>query len=89
MRPVGGGGPVPAGTRDRDGPGVPRGRRALLETPAPGRFRYHDLVGVYARAKACAGLAESERLDAVLRTLDYAAASVVSAVRAPIRWAVR
>ncbi|PHQ52677.1 hypothetical protein BLA24_06120 [Streptomyces cinnamoneus] len=55
---------------------------ALLETPAPGRFRYHDLVGVYARAKACAGLAESERLDAVLRTLDYAAASVVSAVRA-------
>ncbi|WP_245700797.1 AfsR/SARP family transcriptional regulator [Streptomyces roseifaciens] len=55
---------------------------ALLESPAPGRFRYHDLVGVYARSKAHAELTDDERLDAVLRAVDHAAACIVNAVRA-------
>ncbi|MFC5722949.1 BTAD domain-containing putative transcriptional regulator [Streptomyces gamaensis] len=55
---------------------------ALLETRAPGRYRYHDLVGVYARAKARAGLGGRQRLDAVVRAVDFLCAGVVRAVLA-------
>ncbi|PAU48128.1 AfsR/SARP family transcriptional regulator [Streptomyces albireticuli] len=54
----------------------------LLETRAPGRYHFHDLVGAYARAKAKAELSESERRAVVRRAADYICASVVAAVRA-------
>lgn len=54
----------------------------LLETRAPGRYHFHDLVGAYARAKARAELTERERRAVVRRAADYICASVVAAVRA-------
>lgn len=54
----------------------------LLETRAPGRYHFHDLVGAYARAKAQAEFTESERREVVRRAADYMCASVVAAVRA-------
>nr|WP_277355408.1 BTAD domain-containing putative transcriptional regulator [Streptomyces telluris] len=54
----------------------------LLETRAPGRYHFHDLVGAYARAKAQAELTEGERRTVVRRAADYMCASVVAAVRA-------
>ncbi|WP_308312662.1 BTAD domain-containing putative transcriptional regulator [Streptomyces sp. ISL-11] len=53
---------------------------ALLETWAPGRYRFHDLVGVYARTKARTGLTAAQRREAVLLALDFLCAGVVSAV---------
>ncbi|UQI46530.1 AfsR/SARP family transcriptional regulator [Streptomyces sp. HU2014] len=54
----------------------------LLETRAPGRYHFHDLVGAYARAKARAELTERERRTVVRRAADYICASIVAAVRA-------
>ncbi|GAA0363617.1 transcriptional regulator AfsR [Streptomyces blastmyceticus] len=54
----------------------------LLETRAPGRYHFHDLVGAYARAKAQTELTERERRTVVRNAADYMCASVVAAVRA-------
>ncbi|WP_030870546.1 AfsR/SARP family transcriptional regulator [Streptomyces sp. NRRL S-37] len=59
---------------------------SLLESAAPGRYRYHDLVRLYARA--CAERDEqppSERADAMSRLLDFylATASGVYAIERP------
>lgn len=53
---------------------------SLLESAAPGRYRYHDLVRLYARA--CAEQDErplSERSAAVSRLLDFYLATAVGA----------
>ena len=48
----------------------------LVEAPAPGRYRLHDLLRVYARERAAAILSESGRAAALTRVLDlYAAAA--------------
>ncbi|PBC62753.1 AfsR family transcriptional regulator [Streptomyces sp. Tue6028] len=59
---------------------------SLLESAAPGRYRYHDLVRLYARA--CAERDEqppSERAAAMSRLLDFylASASAVYAIERP------
>ncbi|MEU4652619.1 BTAD domain-containing putative transcriptional regulator [Streptomyces sp. NPDC023723] len=59
---------------------------SLLESAAPGRYRYHDLVRLYARA--CAERDESppgERAAALARLLDFylATASAVYAIERP------
>jgi DNA-binding SARP family transcriptional activator len=59
---------------------------SLLESAAPGRYRYHDLVRLYARA--CAERDEwppSEQLAAMSRLLDFylATAAVVYAMERP------
>ncbi|MEU8784356.1 BTAD domain-containing putative transcriptional regulator [Streptomyces sp. NPDC048637] len=54
----------------------------LLETRAPGRYRYHDLVGAYARATARVELTEEERRHVVCRAADFMCASVAGAVLA-------
>ncbi|GGU32645.1 AfsR/SARP family transcriptional regulator [Streptomyces lavendofoliae] len=59
---------------------------SLLESAAPGRYRYHDLVRLYARA--CADRDEqppTERLSALSRLLDFylATAARVYAIERP------
>ncbi|MEU1076923.1 MULTISPECIES: BTAD domain-containing putative transcriptional regulator [unclassified Streptomyces] len=59
---------------------------SLVESAAPGRYRYHDLVRLYARA--CAERDEdppSERADAMSRLLDFylATAARVYAIERP------
>ncbi|RJO79372.1 hypothetical protein D5S18_03365 [Nocardia panacis] len=44
---------------------------SLLETPAPGRYRFHDLLRLFAR-----GLAEEDESDVLVRLLGYYLASV-------------
>ena len=43
----------------------------LLETPWPGRYRFHDLVRVHARQHATRRHAEQERLDALTRLIGF------------------
>jgi DNA-binding SARP family transcriptional activator/Flp pilus assembly protein TadD len=43
----------------------------LLQQPAPGRYRFHDLVRDHARATAWKAESESAQSDAIGRTLDY------------------
>jgi DNA-binding SARP family transcriptional activator/Tfp pilus assembly protein PilF len=57
----------------------------LLESPAPGRYRFHDLLRVYAAERAAADLLAGEREAAVtrlltwyMRTADAAATAQVS-----------
>ena len=47
----------------------------LLETPAPGRYRLHDLLRVYARELASERHSEAERAAALSRALGYYTAS--------------
>lgn len=54
----------------------------LLETRAPGRYRYHDLVGAYARATARVELTDEELRQVVCRAADFMCASVAGAVLA-------
>ncbi|SEG29170.1 DNA-binding transcriptional activator of the SARP family [Actinacidiphila yanglinensis] len=57
----------------------------LLQTPRPGRYGFHDLVGEYAAVCAFAELAPEERRSAVRRITVWYAASVAAslAVLAP------
>ncbi|MYT28604.1 MULTISPECIES: AfsR/SARP family transcriptional regulator [unclassified Streptomyces] len=55
---------------------------ALLETGAPGRYHFHDLVGAYARQKARSELPASEHRAVVRGAIDYLCTGVVAAVRA-------
>jgi DNA-binding SARP family transcriptional activator len=43
----------------------------LLETPWPGRYRFHDLVRLYARQDAASRHGEPERLDALTRLFGF------------------
>ncbi|MGH3422612.1 MAG: tetratricopeptide repeat protein, partial [Streptosporangiaceae bacterium] len=43
----------------------------LLESPAPGRYRFHDLLRVYATERAEAGLPAAERDAAITRLLGW------------------
>ncbi|MGY0485926.1 BTAD domain-containing putative transcriptional regulator [Streptomyces sp. WG-D5] len=58
---------------------------SLLESAAPGRYRYHDLVRLYARACAERDEAEKERDEAMSRLLDFylATAAGVYAIERP------
>ena len=47
----------------------------LLETPAPGRYRLHDLLRLYARELVCQHRPQSELDDALTRALGFYAAS--------------
>ncbi|MEU6677958.1 BTAD domain-containing putative transcriptional regulator [Streptomyces sp. NPDC046925] len=58
---------------------------SLVESAAPGRYRYHDLVRLYARACAERELSEGERGAATSRLLDFylASAARVYAIERP------
>ena len=62
----------------------------LLAEPAPGRYAFHDLLRAYATERAHAEDTESERHDALGRTLDHylhtahTAAMLLNAHRGPI-----
>jgi tetratricopeptide (TPR) repeat protein len=43
----------------------------LLDTPRPGRYRFHDLVRLYAREYAKGRHPEPERLPALIRTVEF------------------
>lgn len=53
----------------------------LVDSPASGRYRLHDLLRLYARETVVAGTAEADRRAAVARALDYYLASARSAGR--------
>lgn len=55
---------------------------SLLETPAPGRYRYHDLLRLFARRQAERYDAETARAAASHRMLDFYLASARNAYRA-------
>ncbi|KRV50034.1 regulator [Wenjunlia vitaminophila] len=44
---------------------------SLLESAAPGRYRYHDLLRLYARSRAEQDQSPVERQDALARLLDF------------------
>ncbi|MER0243510.1 BTAD domain-containing putative transcriptional regulator [Streptomyces sp. HSW2009] len=44
---------------------------SLLETPTPGRYRFHDLVRLYARARAESDHPPADREAALSRLLDF------------------
>ncbi|GLY86484.1 AfsR/SARP family transcriptional regulator [Actinoallomurus iriomotensis] len=52
---------------------------SLLETPAPGRYRYHDLLRLFARRQAEKYDSEVARADAPHRMLDFYFASARNA----------
>ncbi len=52
----------------------------LLHTPAPGRYRLHDLLRVYARELASERHSESKRAAALTRALGYYTASAWQAL---------
>ncbi|MFI6294907.1 BTAD domain-containing putative transcriptional regulator [Nonomuraea sp. NPDC050790] len=52
----------------------------LLESRAPGRYRYHDLLRLFARARADQEDAPDQRAAALRRLLDFYAATTRSAV---------
>src|SRR5262249_40015515 len=47
----------------------------LLESPCPGRYRFHDLVRLFARERAAAVVAEPARVAALTRTFGFYAAT--------------
>ncbi|MGK5543563.1 BTAD domain-containing putative transcriptional regulator [Streptomyces sp. URMC 127] len=55
---------------------------SLLESVAPGRYRYHDLLRLFARQSACADVPGSERTAALTRLLEFCLASALGAHRA-------
>ena len=54
---------------------------SLLETPAPGRYRYHDLLKLFARRQAERYDAEVARAEVSTRLLDFYLASARNAYR--------
>ncbi|MEI5100466.1 BTAD domain-containing putative transcriptional regulator [Streptomyces sp. PmtG] len=54
---------------------------ALLTSPGPGRYAFHDLVVAYARTKAVHRLTDEERTAALARAADFCHASVRTALR--------
>ncbi len=61
----------------------------LLESKAPDRYRFHDLLRVYAAERAGADLSAQERVDAVGRLLGWymsTADAAASAVSPPYRY---
>ncbi|MEU8549819.1 hypothetical protein AB0C81_23000 [Streptomyces roseoverticillatus] len=55
---------------------------SLLESVAPGRYRYHDLLRPFARRTACAEVPDHERTAALTRLLEFCLASALDAHRA-------
>ncbi|MFJ1709239.1 BTAD domain-containing putative transcriptional regulator [Kitasatospora sp. NPDC088346] len=53
----------------------------LLESPAPDRYRYHDLLRLFAQARAEQLDPEQERSALVLRMVDHAVATAANAYR--------
>ncbi|WP_158857879.1 AfsR/SARP family transcriptional regulator [Streptomyces sp. NRRL B-1347] len=49
---------------------------SLLESPAPGRYRYHDLLRLYARGRASAEECPEGRAASLRRLLDFLLATV-------------
>ncbi|OAR23710.1 hypothetical protein A8W25_14425 [Streptomyces sp. ERV7] len=54
---------------------------SLLESVAPGRYRYHDLLRLFARQTAFAEVADHERTTALARLLEFCLATALDAHR--------
>ncbi|GGP55899.1 AfsR/SARP family transcriptional regulator [Streptomyces melanogenes] len=54
---------------------------SLLESVAPGRYRYHDLLRLFARQTACAEVPDDERTAALTRLLEFCLATALDAHR--------
>ncbi|PKV89833.1 BTAD domain-containing putative transcriptional regulator [Streptomyces sp. TLI_146] len=54
---------------------------SLLESVAPGRYRYHDLLRLFARQTACADMPDHERTAALTRLLEFCLATALDAHR--------
>ena len=54
---------------------------ALLEAMAPGRYRFHDLVRLFARERAEDEEPDEARLDAVTAAVDWYLERVLEAAR--------
>lgn len=57
---------------------------SLLESAAPGRYRYHDLLRLFARQTAVAEVPEGERTAALTRLMESALATARDAHRASL-----
>ncbi|MFD9789383.1 BTAD domain-containing putative transcriptional regulator [Streptomyces sp. NPDC059070] len=57
---------------------------SLLESVAPGRYRYHDLLRLFARQTALAEVPEHERTAATVRLLEFCLATARAAHRASL-----
>ncbi|MEU3752377.1 BTAD domain-containing putative transcriptional regulator [Streptomyces olivoreticuli] len=55
---------------------------SLLESVAPGRYRYHDLLRLFARQTAVAEVPDRERTAALTRLLEFCLATALDAHRA-------
>ncbi|GAA0369112.1 AfsR/SARP family transcriptional regulator [Streptomyces blastmyceticus] len=55
---------------------------SLLESAAPGRYRYHDLLRLFARQTAVAEVPDHERTAALTRLLEFCLATALDAHRA-------
>lgn len=57
---------------------------SLLESVAPGRYRYHDLLRLFARQTAVAEVPDHERTAALTRLLEFCLATALEAHRASL-----
>ncbi|WP_116214550.1 AfsR/SARP family transcriptional regulator [Streptomyces olivoreticuli] len=57
---------------------------SLLESVAPGRYRYHDLLRLFARQTAVAEVPDHERTAALTRLLGFCLATALDAHRASL-----
>ncbi|MER5301836.1 BTAD domain-containing putative transcriptional regulator [Streptomyces lasiicapitis] len=57
---------------------------SLLESVAPGRYRYHDLLRLFARQTAYAEVPDHERTAALTRLLEFCLATALDAHRASL-----
>ncbi|MEU5426435.1 BTAD domain-containing putative transcriptional regulator [Streptomyces olivoreticuli] len=57
---------------------------SLLESVAPGRYRYHDLLRLFARQTAVAEVPDHERTAALTRLLEFCLATALDAHRASL-----
>ncbi|GGV21669.1 AfsR/SARP family transcriptional regulator [Streptomyces spectabilis] len=57
---------------------------SLLESVAPGRYRYHDLLRLFARETARAEVPDHERTAALTRLLEFCLAAALGAHRASL-----
>ncbi|WP_406340266.1 BTAD domain-containing putative transcriptional regulator [Streptomyces sp. NBC_00648] len=57
---------------------------SLLESVAPGRYRYHDLLRLFARQTAFAEVPDHERTAALTRLLEFCLATALEAHRASL-----
>ncbi|MBJ3809695.1 AfsR/SARP family transcriptional regulator [Streptomyces flavofungini] len=57
---------------------------SLLESVAPGRYRYHDLLRLFARQTAYAEVPPHERTAALTRLLEFSLATALGAHRASL-----